>query len=235
VASTKPVADNLKRAFGNAVKVRRNRMGISQDELAWRAAVHRTYVTNVERGICNPSLSSISKMAKALGTTITTLLADVESESRPPGSQPSASSVDILLVEDSDNDVELTVEALKSGGLANTVHVARDGAEALDYFFSPQGRFAQGNGQPRLILLDLNLPKLSGLEVLQRLKADKRTSSIPVIVLTVSQTTSDIAECRRLGANAYIAKPVNFRNLSEVTPQLNLCWLLLQNPARATA
>ncbi|MEI9961255.1 MAG: response regulator [Limisphaerales bacterium] len=221
--------------FGNAVKTRRKGIGISQDELAWRAQVHRTYITNVERGICNPSLGSIVKIARALGTTAATLLADVEAATSSSHRQTQKAQVDILLVEDNSNDVELTIHALKTAGLANTVHVARDGAEALDYFFSGKGRGARKNGHPRLILLDLNLPKVSGLEVLQRLKSENRTKSIPVVVLTVSRMDRDIEECRRLGANSYIVKPVSFRNLSEVTPQLNLCWLLLQNPIQAAA
>lgn len=222
--------DNLKSEFGKAVKARRKRIGISQDELAWRASVHRTYITNVERGICNPSLGSIVKIARALGTTATTLLADVESATNLTGQR--SSQLDILLVEDNHHDAELTVHALKTAGLANTVHVARDGAEALDYFFGTMG---SQNGHPRLILLDLNLPKISGLEVLRRLKANKHTQSIPVVILTASRMDRDIAECRRLGANSYIVKPVSFRNLSEVTPQLNLVWLLLQNPLQAAA
>lgn len=232
MSKLKHLGDNNRRAFGDTVRARRKRIGISQDELAWRANVHRTYVTNVERGRCNPSLSSICKIASALKTTAATLLADIENGA---GRHTEGPQVDILLVEDNPNDIELTVRALKTAGLANTVHVARDGAEALSYFFSDQAKAARTGSQPRLILLDLNLPKIGGLEVLQQLKADKRTAAIPVVVLTVSRTDRDIAECRRLGANAYIVKPVNFQSLSEVTPQLNLCWLLLQNPLRAAA
>jgi CheY-like chemotaxis protein len=210
-------------------------MGISQDELAWRATVHRTYITNVERGICNPSLNSIAKIARALETSASVLLADVEAAINPSRPQSPETPVDILLVEDSPNDIELTVHGLKNAGLANSVDVARDGAEALDYFFGPMGTAIRGSAHPSLVLLDLNLPKHSGIEVLRQLKSDKRTASIPVVVLTASRTDRDMNECRRLGVNAYIVKPVNFRNLSEVTPRLNLCWLLLQNPLRAAA
>ena len=228
MAKSKQQNDKLKAAFGDAVKARRKKLKISQDELAWRAAVHRTYISNVERGVCNPALSSVAKIAKALGINAADLLNDVASAANPQRGAP----VDILLVEDQANDAELTIEALKKAGLANTVHVARDGAAALDYFF---GKNSQLNGHPRLILLDLELPKVSGLEVLQKLKADERTASIPVIVLTGSRVDRDSSECRRLGANFYIVKPVNFQNLSEVTPQLNLCWLLLPCPAAAAA
>jgi len=224
--------DTFKRSFGLAVKSRRKVLGISQDELAWRAGVHRTYVTNVERGICNPSLVSISKIADALGTTTSDLLIEAEPEKNGAG-KTSVTSVDILLVEDNATDAELTVETLKTAGIANTVHVASDGAEALNYIFNPENK--ERPNRPRLILLDLNMPKINGLEVLRRLKADKETASIPVVVLTISRTDEHIAECRRLGANAYVVKPVNFQRLIEVTPQLNLFWLLLQNPLSAAA
>lgn len=228
-AEQKQITSHFKRAFGNAVRQHRKKLEISQDELAWRAGVHRTYVTNVERGICNPSLASIAKIARALGTTAATLLADAESANAAV-----TRGLDILLIEDNRYDAELTIEALKRAGLANTVHIARDGVEALEYLFD-ETHAGGSKATPRLILLDLNLPRISGLEVLQRLKSDQRTAGIPVVVLTASRTDRDIAECRRLGAKSYIVKPVNFHNLSEVTPQLNLCWLLLQNPARVAA
>ncbi len=224
--------DSFKRLFGLAVKSRRKVLGISQDELAWRAGVHRTYVTNVERGICNPSLVSISKIADALGTSTSNLLIEAESENKD-SQKNSVNSVDILLVEDNATDAELTVETLKDAGIANTVHVAHDGAEALDYIFNPENK--ERPNRPRLILLDLNLPKVNGIEVLRRLKADKETSSIPVVVLTASRTDENIAECRRMGANAYVVKPVNFQRLIEVTPQLNLFWLLLRSPLSQAA
>src|SRR6185295_13676891 len=109
VTKTKQVSEDLKRAFGSAVKVRRNRLGISQDELAWRATVHRTYITNVERGICNPSLGSIAKIARALGISTAVLLADLEIKSAQLVSGPSETAFDILLVEDNAHDAELTV------------------------------------------------------------------------------------------------------------------------------
>jgi CheY-like chemotaxis protein len=143
--------------------------------------------------------------------------------------------VDILLVEDNTNDVELTLHAFERSRFANRVHVVKDGAEALDYVFCRgihAGRHQEDH--PQIILLDLNLPKIGGLEVLRRIKADEKARNIPVIVLTGSQNDLDISESRRLGAATYIVKPVDFHRLSQVTPQLSLNWALLKpNEARA--
>ncbi len=119
--------------------------------------------------------------------------------------------VEILLVEDSADDVELTLRALKARNLVNQVFVARDGAEALEFFFGEHAHPLREFGvTPRVILLDLKLPKVDGLEVLKRLKADARTRSLPVVVLTSSREEPDIAAAYRLGANSYIVKPVDF-------------------------
>jgi len=114
-------------------------------------------------------------------------------------------AVDILLVEDNPNDVELTVRALKKGNILNLIHVVRDGVEALDFLFA-RGNYADRDlcRHPRVVVLDLKLPKVDGLEVLRQLKADARTSVIPVVVLTSSRETPDVAESYRLGANSYI-------------------------------
>jgi two-component system response regulator len=138
--------------------------------------------------------------------------------------------VDILFVEDQADDAELTMQALKSAKITNRIHVVRDGAAALDFLFST-GEYArrEPGSRPLMILLDLNLPKISGLEVLRRIKADPRTRSIPVVVLSASKQDRDIATSKRLGAEAYIVKPVDFQNLSQVTPQLSLQWALLKS------
>ncbi len=139
-----------------------------------------------------------------------------------------ANIVEILLVEDNPNDVKLALRAFKKHHLANHVEVARDGAAALDFIFCTgpyEGRSIEN--QPRVILLDLKLPKVSGLEVLERIKADPRTASIPVVVLTSSSQEQDMVESYRLGVNSYIRKPVAFTKFSEVVRQLGLYWLLL--------
>ena len=137
-------------------------------------------------------------------------------------------TVEILLVEDNPNDVELTLHALKKNNIANSIHVVRDGAEALDFLFST-GAYSNRdtNTKPKVILLDLKLPKVDGMEVLKRVKSDKRTSSIPVVVLTSSREERDIVESYRLGVNSFISKPVDFEQFTEAVRQLGLYWLLL--------
>jgi two-component system response regulator len=133
--------------------------------------------------------------------------------------------VEILLVEDNPDDVELTIRALRKHNLANHVHVVRDGAEALEYIFPADP--SDGGRVPRLIVLDLKLPKVSGLEVLQRLKGDDRTKLIPVIVLTSSQEERDLLDSYRYGVNSYVVKPVNFEEFVRAVADLGLYWLLL--------
>ena len=140
-------------------------------------------------------------------------------------------SVEILLVEDNPNDVELTLHAFRKHNLANRVHVARDGAEALDFLFRT-GAYKDRHTQnsPHVVLLDLKLPKVNGLEVLQRMKEDAHIRMIPVVVLTSSREDRDITECYRLGVNSYIVKPVNFEQFTEAVRQLGLYWLLMNEP-----
>jgi two-component system response regulator len=142
-------------------------------------------------------------------------------------------SIEILLVEDNPNDVELTLHALKKNNLTNRVYVVRDGAEALEYLFS-SGAYAGRdlNQTPKVILLDLKLPKVDGMEVLRRVKADASTRSIPVVVLTSSREERDIVESYQLGVNSYIAKPVDFEQFTEAVRQLGLYWLLLNQPPK---
>lgn len=139
--------------------------------------------------------------------------------------------VEILLVEDNPNDVELTLYALKKNNLANQIEVVRDGAEALGFIFCT-GAYAHRSTQdnPKVILLDLKLPKVDGLEVLQRVKSDSRTRMIPIVILTSSREESDIVESYQLGVNSYIVKPVDFEQFIEATRQLGLYWLLLNHP-----
>jgi two-component system, response regulator len=138
--------------------------------------------------------------------------------------------VEILLVEDNPADVELTLRAFRARNFANQVFVARDGAEALAFFFGEDGGghpLKEFGVTPRVILLDLNLPKVDGLEVLKRLKADERTRSLPVVVLTSSREEPDIAAAYRLGANSYIVKPVDFESFARAVSEVGLYWVLL--------
>ena len=134
----------------------------------------------------------------------------------------------ILLVEDNPDDVELTLMALKDGNILNEVVVAHDGAEALDYLFGT-GKF-EGRDvtkMPQVVLLDLKLPKVGGLEVLERLRADPRTELIPVVVLTSSSEEEDMIASYRLHANSYVRKPVEFHRFADAVRQLGVYWLLL--------
>jgi two-component system, response regulator len=134
----------------------------------------------------------------------------------------------ILLVEDNDDDVELTLRALRRNRVANRVDVVRDGAEALEYLFAT-GSYAGRDMRdtPNLVLLDLKLPKVGGLEVLERLRGDPRTRRLPVVILTSSNVESDLARSYDLGANSYIRKPVDFTQFMEAVNQLGLYWLVL--------
>ncbi len=136
--------------------------------------------------------------------------------------------VEILLVEDNPNDVDLTLHAFKKSNLTNRIHVARDGAEALEFIFCT-GAYAHRRIEdtPKVILLDLKLPKVDGLEVLKRIKNDPRTKSTPIVILTSSHEERDIVDSYQLGVNSYIVKPVNFEQFIEATRNLGLYWLLL--------
>lgn len=142
--------------------------------------------------------------------------------------------VEILLVEDNAYDLELTLRALRKVKLENHIEVARDGAEAIEFIFG-EGRWAGRpiNEPPKLILLDLKLPKVDGLEVLQRLKADERTRTVPVVILTSSQEQTDVVESYQLGVNSYIVKPVNVERFFAAVAQLGLYWLLLNQGPNA--
>jgi two-component system response regulator len=140
--------------------------------------------------------------------------------------------VEILLVEDNPNDIKLALHAFKAKNVANRIHVVRDGAEALEFIFCTD-RYSQRrieNG-PKVILLDLKLPLVDGIEVLRRIKADPRTRTIPVVVMTSSREERDIVESYKLGVNSYIVKPVDFDQFTETAKQLGYYWLLLnQSP-----
>jgi len=142
-----------------------------------------------------------------------------------------ANIVEILIVEDNPQDFDLALRALRKANLANHIHVARDGEEALQFIFceGPYAGRKMENG-PRVILLDLKLPKVDGLEVLQLIKSDPRTKLIPVVVLTSSKEQSDVVESYQLGVNSYMVKPVNFEHFSEAVQKLGMYWLLLNHP-----
>ncbi len=135
------------------------------------------------------------------------------------------STIDILLVEDDPRDLELTLRTLKKNNIANHIFVARDGAEALAFLQS-------GSPQPRLVLLDLKLPKVSGLEVLTQLRQNPATKDTPVVILTSTDDQPEIDACYRLGANSFVRKPVDFAQFTEAVRQVGVYWLLLNQPPK---
>jgi CheY-like chemotaxis protein len=144
--------------------------------------------------------------------------------------------VEILLVEDNPDDAELAVTALKREKLANRIEVVRDGEEALEFLFC-RGRYSERSfkNPPRLVLLDLKLPKVDGLEVLKELKTDPRTKAIPVVILTSSREEQDLVNGYKLGTNAYIQKPVDFAQFREIVKKFGLFWLVINQAPPSTA
>jgi CheY-like chemotaxis protein len=142
-------------------------------------------------------------------------------------------SVEILLVEDNPNDAELTMHALKKAKFGNPLVHVKDGEEALDFVFC-RGSFAgrRADDKPKVILLDLKLPKVDGLEVLRQIKGDERTRGIPVVVMTSSREERDVVESYQLGVNSYIVKPVDFQKFIDAVERLGFYWLLLNQPPR---
>lgn len=141
--------------------------------------------------------------------------------------------VEILLVEDNPTDAELCIRALKKHNLANHLEWVKDGAEALDFLFA-RGTYAGSNakGTPKVILLDLRLPKVDGLEVLRTVKTDERTRQIPVVVLTSSREDRDVIESYKLGVNSFVSKPVEFEAFVKAVSDLGLYWLLINHPPK---
>ena len=135
--------------------------------------------------------------------------------------------VDILLVEDNPTDAELTMRALRKGNLANQINWVKDGAEALEFIFRSGAYAGRPDQNPRLILLDLKLPKVDGIEVLRRIKEDEQTRAIPVVMVTSSEEGRDIAESYNLGVNSYVVKPVEFEQFSETVAKAGFYWMLV--------
>jgi CheY-like chemotaxis protein/DNA-binding XRE family transcriptional regulator len=218
--------------FGTAVRLLRRRQGISQEELAGRAGLHRTYVTDVERGARNVTLNSIAKVATALKVPLAELFAAAEggvadapvAVYRGGAVKP----VEILLVEDNPQHAEVTAIALEKNGVANPVLSVGTGEEALE-LLTGGGRFAHRAAvpPPGIMLLDLTLPGMSGLDLLRSIRDLPAVRAIPVIVLTSSRSDQDYKESMALGVRAYISKPVDFLEFSTVIPSLGFRWQLL--------
>jgi CheY-like chemotaxis protein len=221
----KPRPD-IQTKLGVVVRTRRKLLGITQDELGWRSDMHRTYIADVERGARNVTLRSIVNLAKALQLTVGSLLSQATGQGTPSSGTekgPQApESGEILLIEDNASDATMAARAFKRARFTNPVRVAKDAETALDRLFGTGRGAPRSPALPQVILLDLNLPGMSGLEFLRRIKADRRTRDIPVVVLTVSRTDRMIVECGRLGAADYIVKPIGIESFVRLTPRLRL-------------
>lgn len=136
----------------------------------------------------------------------------------------------ILLVEDDPRDIELTMEALEEFNLANDIAVAHDGVEALDYIYRKGVFRTRPDGNPIVILLDIKMPKMDGIQVLRELKSDEKMRTIPIVILTSSKETKDLKECYHLGVNAYVVKPVHFTDFMEAVKQVGVFWALINEP-----
>jgi len=230
---------DVKKRFGLAIKNWRAKSDISQEELAWRAGLHRSYVADIERGFRNASLQSIEKLASAFQVSLSTLFTLVGDLSEGSGKAGAASEcaqlVDVLLIEDNPRQTALTLETFRRAGVKNRIDVVPHGAAALEYLFDDATAETRRRPQtrPQLILLDLSLPKSGAMQVLRRIKRDERTQQIPVVVLAAAGDDALIDESRRLGADMHLRKPVDFRRFFEATLRLNWRWALFKAQAGA--
>jgi two-component system response regulator len=230
---------DVKQEFGIAIRSRRIGLGLSQGTLARRANLHRTYITDIERGTRNLTLENISKLASAFGLPICQLFPTSAPLDGANGSAASPSRVsdlvDILVVEDNPKDMELALNAFKQARLMNRIHAVRDGEAAVDFIFGQgQHRERPVENIPGVVLLDLTLPKIHGLDVLRRIKADASTRNIKVVVLSDPRMDKDIGEATRLGAAGCMMKPINFYDFSQLAPRLECSWILLSPNAVST-
>jgi len=207
--------------LGETVKALRRRLGLTQEELAWRANLHRTYIADIERGARNVTLRSMESLAKALELSVGDLLSNISLPAARSGSGP-AGSEDILLVEDNATDAALTLRAFRLVRVTNPLRVMPSAEAAWEYLTGKGTASSVGPQRPALILLDLNLPGISGVEFLRRVKLEPALRDIPVVVLTVSRHDQVIIECSRLGVVNYIVKPLRFEDFVRVSPRLNL-------------
>lgn len=205
-------SSHLRQSFGQAIRNQRIEQAISQEELAERAGLHRTYVSDVERGVRNLSLGSIERLAQALNVTVAFLFSQVPTEA-------GATPIDLMVVDSDRRGLESTLQMLRDSRIANTVHTAEDGTAALDLLFSPTNFIRTRIG---LILLSVQLAKIDGPEVARRIKADQRTQGIPVVFLANANSIPEPAECRRVGAAFALARPITANDLLRTTSQFGI-------------
>jgi two-component system response regulator len=227
---------DLRKMFGAEVKRRRTELGLSQEELAERADLHRTYVSDVESGKRNPSLASIQRLAGALGAPLSVVFGSAEGTAlRPaPGrvdGHPAAAdrTADILLADGDAKTTQITLAVFRRLKLTNRVLAVRNGEEVLDYIFCRGAHATRVNRRfPQVVLLDLDLPKLAGLEVLRQLKADHRTRLIPIVPMSGLPKDRRAKEAARLGGEVCLLKPLTFDSFSQIMPKLSFSLTLFK-------
>ena len=222
--------------FGTVVRSLRHRLGLTQEALAERAELHRTYIAGIEGGVRNVTLKTIEKLAHALHVSTATLLLDAvgapaRSElTKPPATCTAQAHKEILLVTDQHAEVKRMLLAFQQARIVNPVKIAYSGQEALDLLLPGHAAEDQLGNRPQLVLLDLQRAKPGAREVLQRLKADQQTRAIPVIMLMDDKFPKEMAEGQRMGADSYIVKPLNFDKIATAARQLGMFWQLVDQP-----
>lgn len=202
----------------------RRKMGFTRDELALLSQVERTEITEIEHGMRDATLRDLLNLADALQVTVGKFLARLDAPDEAPIRKGLAPAVPkartILIVEDNPTDAALTVRAFKVAGIANQLVVAKDAEQGMEYLFGTGVYAKEKPAKPQLIVLDLNLPGMSGIEFLRRVKGYPSTLHVPVVVLTATRNDHSIKECGRLGAESYIVKPLSLRSSVKETPNL---------------
>lgn len=223
--------------FGLVVREFRKEQQLSQEELANLSGLHRTYITDIERGTRNVSLKNITRIAQAVKISLPELFSRFEMIAHEEEKVNASSKleilprnpVEILLVEDDLNFIELTLHTLRQWNIANMVHVVRTGPEALDFLFAEPPAKNRSLKVPKVILLDLYIPLVDGFSVLEQVRNNPATKNIPVVVLTSSSRETDKERCRRLGVEEYLTKPVNIETFSSVMRRLGFHLILLES------
>lgn len=208
---------------------------MSQEELAALSGLHRTYITDIERGTRNVSLINIERIARAVGVALSDIFfrfeRHAEEEERRPFAAPARNgTVEILLVEDDESFIELMLHQLERWNIGNNVLIMRNGADVLDLLLPRSGPQEKELRMPKVILLDLSLPLVDGMEVLERLRAAESTRALPVVVLTNTASTVIQERCKRFGVSEYLTKPVDMEAFSRVMGTLGF-QLILQRSA----
>ncbi len=210
----------LSGALADVIRKQRVQLGLNQAQLAERSGLHRSYVSEVERGTQNITIDTLTRLADALETSVLSLI-----ESANENSKLISKTIDILLVEDNEADIYILQHSLKALKQLTRLHVVRDGKEAMDYL----SKVKRGSDSPlpELILLDLHLPKKSGHEVLAAIKSDDEFKQVPVVILTTSSDRADIERSYDLQANTVITKPVNQKEFQEAISLLIEYWFVV--------